>query len=331
MHKNTYIIIFVLMLLIALIFLTSCGEKETGPYKIGVLMGSDLRGEKLNGLIDGMEHYGYIEGQDIEYIIKNAKEQEDILQDLASELAELKPDVIVATGETEAFAAKKAVRGRNIPIVFIGVGIPVEIGLVDDLIEPGNNITGVDNYYVQLSGKRLEMFKKLLPELQRIAIIYNVNRTPAEPSIDYIEEVAEQLGIELAIYGISTRQEAIQAFESLDENQYDGVLLLCSLLIVSVTEEFYNLSLEKKLPVMGVSESQTRMGLFASYEANHYKMGVQTARILDKVLKGEDPSGIPIEAPSNIELSVNIETIKNLGLSVDTKVLASASQLIGVE
>lgn len=317
---------------LAIIFFTSCGQKSEVHYKIGILMGSDLRGEKAAGLIDAMSQFGYIEGQSVDYLIKNAKDQEDLLQGLASELVDFQPDVIVAAGEAEAFAAKEAVEGTDIPIVFIGVGIPVEIGLVNDINEPGNNITGVDNYYVKLSGKRLEMFKKLLPDLRKIAVIYNVNRTPAKASIDYIKEVTGQLGIEeLAIYQISTKQEAIQAFAAIDEDRYDGVLLLCSLLMVSVTEDLYKLSIEKGLPVMGVSEAQTRMGLFASYEANHYKMGEQAARMLDKVLKGSDPSSIPVEAPSHVELSVNLETIRKLGLTVDSKILASASQLIGVE
>ncbi len=320
------------MLILAITFGTACGTKNTVPYKIGVLMGSDLRGEKVDGLIDGMEQYGYIDGQSVEYIIKNAKDQEENLFELALELVDLEPNVIVASGEAEALAAKEAVQGTDIPIIFIGVGIPVELGLVADLNEPGNNITGVDNYYVQLSGKRLEMFKKLLPHLDRVAIIYNKNRTPAEPSINYIKDIVGEMGIkELAIYPVLTKQEAIEAFNSIDEDRYDGVLLLCSLLIVSVTEDLYNLSLEKGLPVMGVSEAQTRMGLFASYEANHYKMGVQAARMLDQLLNGKEISQLPVEAPSYVELSVNQETIRKLNLVVDSKILASASNLIGDE
>ncbi|MEW6622296.1 MAG: ABC transporter substrate-binding protein [Bacillota bacterium] len=323
--------VVVLVLIIATLFaLSACGQNDS-VYKIGVLMGSDLRGEKVEGLIDGLRRYGYIEGQSVQYIIKNAKDKEDVLAELALELAAQKPDVIIAAGEVEAFAAREAIQGNNIPIVFIGVGIPVEIGLVADLNEPGCSITGVDNYYVKLSGKRLEMFKKLLPDLQKVAVIYNLHRTPAEPSIGYIKEVAAELDLELTIFPISSQQEAVEAFRSLDENYYDGVLLLCSLLIVSVTEDMYELSVQKRLPVMGVSETQTKMGLFASYEASLYKMGEQAARMVDKILKGYDACQMPVEAPSYVELSVNVETIKKLGLKVDSKILASAGQLIGVE
>lgn|GEM_PF-6956539 len=134
--------------------------QSDSPKVIGVLIASDIRQSKIDGLSEGLERYGFLPGKNVKLVVRNAREHPDQLPELARELAALRPDVIVAMETSEALAAKEATAQNRIPVVFVGVGLPIEVGLVTDLAHPGGNITGVDNYYVQLSGKRLEHFQR---------------------------------------------------------------------------------------------------------------------------------------------------------------------------
>lgn len=251
----------------SLVFLGGCSsvEKEAGKKIIGVLLASDMRLPKLNGLKEGLTRYGYVEGKNVSYIIHNAGQQPDLVPALAQELANKHPDVIVVTGEPEDLAAQKATVDSQIPIVFVGVGFAQDIGLVKSYASPGNNITGVDNYYLELSGKRLEYFQRLLPDIKKVAVLYDPRGTPPKPTLDHLQTISKQLNLELQAIPVGNREDVVAAVRALDRQEVDGIMLLCSLLLESITDAISPVALEKGFPVMGVSENQTLKGLLASY------------------------------------------------------------------
>lgn len=298
------------------------------PLRVGILIASDIRESKIQGLTDGLERYGFYRDQNLQLIIRNAQDQPDRLPGLARELVELKPDLIVATGASEALAAQKATRERPVPIIFVGVGLPQELGLVESLAHPGGHITGVDNYYVELSGKRLEHFHRLLPEVRRITVIYDPRVTPSEVGLQRVRDVAGQLGIAIQSVQVTSREDVVRVISGLDRQKVDGAMLLCSLLFELTTDEIHRASIASGIPVLGVSEDQTRAGLLASYGMPYYAEGVQASRLVAKVLRGQDPGLIPVESPARVEFVVNLETAARLGLRLDPAGYAAANQLV---
>lgn len=328
-HPRTSIITLALFLTI-LFFLSISLHLNTNavePQKtIGVLMSSDNKIPKVEGLKKGLEGYQFVEGNNVNFHIKNANSNSDELPRLAEELVNEHPDVIFVTGESEALAAQKADQSTQIPIVFVGVSSAKDIGLIDSYNSPGKNITGVENYYLLLSGKRLEYFQRLLPEIKNITLIYDLRITALQPRLAFLKEVSQNLNLTLQVVPVGSREELLQAINGLDPKQVDGVMLLCSELMESV--DVSQIAIEKRIPIMGVSEEQTMKGLFASYGMSYYEQGLQVSRLVAKVLKGENASLIPVEGPEKVEFIVNQETAKKLQLNLDPAGLACVSKFV---
>lgn len=311
-------------LLILIIFLIIYMEQKSPKYvnqntnekyRIGVITASDNRLSKVNAMIEGLYNYGYKE-EDLEVIVKNAKGDKDKIDSLAQELAKEDVDVIITTGTFETSAGKKFADDKNIPIVFIGVGCTVELGFVQDNISPGCNITGVDSHYVQLSGKRLEFLKRIVPDTENVLILYNPLTTPFGASSKFLYEAADKLQVKLELIPVTNRDEIIEAISE-NHNRFDGIMLMCSLLFESTVEDIVDESLKYKMPVIGVSAYQVEKGMLAFYGSTEYNEGIQSARLVANVLKGQDPKIIPIESPENLELHINIDTAKALGIEID--------------
>jgi len=302
--------------------------QERDIKEIGILMGSDLRIEKIEGLIEGLEKYGYEENKNIEFTIISSGDNISTLPQLALELAEQNPDVLVATGEKEVCALQQATKESQIPIVFIGVGLAQELGFVESYSRPGGNITGVDNYYLKLSGKRLEYFQRLIPDIKNIAVIYDKTVTPAPYTLNFLDQVASQLNINLLTIGIENEAEALQYLQNINAEEVDGVILLCSLLMESITDSIIIPIQQKGIPALGVSENQTKKGFLASYGMSYRDQGIQASRIVAKVLQGQDPALIPIEAPAKVDFIINTEVAEQFQDKIDPAGFACATKFI---
>lgn len=291
-------------------------EKEHEVYKIGVLTITEERLIKVEGMHEGLKQYGLSE-DNVDIIIKNALGDIEILDQLAQELVDMKVDIIVTTGTSETAAAKKATMDKEIPVAFIGVGCTVELGFVKGNISTDCNITGVDSHYVQLSGKRLEFLKRLVPNTEKVLVLYNPETTPFGPSSEFLYDAAEKLNIQLDIVSVTDQDEVIKVLKEKSDS-VDGVMLMCSLLFESIIDSIVDITLEKQIPVMGVTDRQVEEGILAFYGSTSYNEGVQAARIVANMLKGQDPRIIPIESPERLELYVNVDTAKKLGVDIET-------------
>jgi putative tryptophan/tyrosine transport system substrate-binding protein len=325
-------IIFFVLLITIIIFFSLFSFSQTNavePKKtIGVLISSDFRIPKVEGVKKGLEEYRLIEGETVNYVVKNANLNYDLLPSLAEELVKEHPDLIFVTGESEAIAAQHAAQSAQIPIVFVGVGSAKEMGLIESYNSPGKNITGIENYYPVLSAKRLEYFQRLLPKVKNIAVMYDSRITPAKPTLNFLTETAHKLNLSIEAIPVTSEEEIIQEIKAFDPQKVDGVMFLCSQLLESVTAKVSPLALEKRIPIMGVSEEQTRNGLLASYGMPYYEQGLQASRLIAKVLHGENAANIPVESPAKVEFILNMETAKKLGLTLDPAGLTCVTKFV---
>jgi len=297
-------------------------EKSNPVKTVAFLMASDISEEKVNGVKQGLNRYGFSEGENANFILENAHGDNLLLPKLAQELIKAQPDVIVVTGDEEATVAKNMLGNQKIPIVFVGVGSPVDSGLVNDLLIPGGNVTGVESCTIQLSGKRLEYFKRLLPSLNKITVLYDPAAENSRKSLPYLEEVAKKLNLKIAPVAVTSSSQAIQELQKIDPEEGNGAMLICSIFFESVAEDIEPVIYKRKIPLMGAGEARGIEGLFASYGMPYYQQGEQASRLVSKVLNGENPAFIPVESPSKVELMVNTDVIKSLGLDLDSGGLA---------
>ncbi len=319
--KKSLVVFLLIILLAGAIFykeknIAQYVNRNTSPsYKIGVISATDDRLGKVYAMIEGLYSYGYNK-EDLEIIIKTADGDKEKLDSIAQELVNKDVDIIITTGTFETSAAKKYADDKNIPIVFIGVSCTVELGFIQDKISPGCNITGVDSHYVQLSGKRLEFLKRIVPDTENVLILYNPLTTPFGPSSKLLYEAADKLQIKLELVPVTNRDEIIGAISN-NHDKFDGIMLMCSLLFESTIEDIVDASLEYKIPVMGVNDIQVEKGILAFYGSTNYNEGFQSARLVANVLEGQDPRIIPIESPENLELHINLDTAKALDIEID--------------
>lgn len=281
--------------------------------KIGVLSSSESGLSKVQGLIEGLKEYGYY-NENLEIEVKNADGDRSKLKGLAKELVDDKFDLIISTGPFETKALKDI--NTDIPVIFLGVGCSVELGLIEDEILPGGNITGVDSHYVQLSGKRLEYFKKVVPKLENVAVLYNPDVTPLMESEKVIESAAEKLDVDVKMVSVYTKDDIIYELEHI-EHENTGVMLMCNFLTDNAVDSIIENCGKYSMPLMGLTDLHVERGALAFYGSTDYGEGYQGSRIVTSVLKGQSPSIIPIESPEKLEFHLNLKTLEELGIEYD--------------
>ena len=289
--------------------------KENKAYKIGVLTISEAKLVKIDGIREGLKQYGLTE-DNVEIIIKNSNGNVEIMEELVQELAEEGVDVIITLDVNGTRVAQKFTEDKEIPVVFIGVACTVGLGLVENHISTGCNITGIDSYYIQLSGKRIEFLKKIVPSVENILVLYNPTTTPFSQSSVFLYEAAEKYDVKLDVVPVTTVSETIQVLNE-KSTETDAVMLMCNVMINSIFDKIIDVTSENKIPVIGVSSTQVKNGALAFYGGTGYAEGVQAARIVTNILKGQDPRIIPVESPEKLELYVNVETARKFGINID--------------
>jgi putative ABC transport system substrate-binding protein len=317
--------------LILAMLLSGCNlQPDSGtsePRRVGVLVGTDFRLAKLEGLLDSLPAYGYTPGNNIELIVKNAKGCNQDLLSLAKELVAEGVEVILTTGRVETEAAKKAVQVDNPPILFMGLTGIQEEGLVKDLLRPREGLTGIHNDHAALSGKRLELLVKLVPQIKRVLVLYDPNVVPTIEALAAVREAAVKLEVTIEEVPVSDAADIAWALQE-QGPRADGILLLPSVFLESEgAHTLVPLALEQGLPVMGVEHGEEEKGFFAVFGITPYDQGFQAARILAKILAGQTPGDIPVEPPAVLKLTVNLDVAEQLGLALDPSMLGYADVL----
>jgi len=244
---------------------------------------------------------------------------------IAAEFVRSKVDVIVSSGDTYVLAVKRAT--ATIPIVFASAGDPVGNGLVQSLARPGGNVTGLSIELTESVGKRLELLREIVPELRRLAILFNAGDPLVNAEKGAVLADAHRAGFDLVQSEIRPDQDMAPAIEGLTGRA--GALYVCLDPFTFVNAGRINaLALAARLPIMHSIRQQAEAGGLISYGPDFPSMSRRAAELVDKILRGAKPADIPVEQPSKFDFVVNLKTAKTLGLAVPETLLVAADEVI---
>jgi ABC-type uncharacterized transport system substrate-binding protein len=305
---------------------------EAQEYKAGKVpqLGWLSPGSRSAGLLEpflrGLRELGWVEGRSVVVEYRYADSRAERLPALVADLARLKVDVIVAGGVAAALAASKATTA--IPIVMSSGGDPLAVGLVASLARPGGNVTGLATISPELSGKRLELLKQVVPSLRRVAVLWNPENPAHGPGLRAAESAARTLGLELQILEFRVQEDFGAAFRAAKRANAGAVIALDDPVTFNERNVLVSQASTTRLPVMyGFRESAEAGGLIA-FGANLADLARRSAGYVDKILKGAKPGDLPVEQPTKFDLVINLKTAKALGLTIPPSVLARADQVI---
>jgi putative ABC transport system substrate-binding protein len=274
----------------------------------------------------GLRDLRYVEGQNIILEPRLAEGRHERLANLAAELVQLKVDVIVAAATPASRAAKAAT--STIPVVFVGVGDPVKVGLVTSLTQPGGNVTGLSLLTPDLSGKRLSLLMETVRKVKRVGILMNPDNPISAVFLEETRPAAGQLGAELQPFEARNPKEIEQAFAVAAGQRVDAVIVFDDPVLWSYRAQIVALAAARKIPaVYGYRDFVDEGGLM-SYGPDRPDQYRRTAIYVDKILKGAKPSELPIEQPTKFELIVNRKTAKSLGIELPASVIVGANEVI---
>ena len=274
----------------------------------------------------GLRQLGYIEGQNIIIEWRYADGRSDRLPDLAAELVRIKVDVIVTSATSPTQAAKKAT--DTIPIVIANHNDPIGAGLVASLARPGGNVTGLSNIAIELSGKRLELLKEMVPKLSRVAILRIPSAPATPPQMKEMEGAAHLLGIKLQPADWETPEDLDAAFATMIKGHAEALITFSGPRFGLYRKRIIELAAKNSLPTMYPDTIYADGGGLMSYGVNTVDLHRRAATYVDKILKGAKPADLPVEQPTKFELVINLKTAKQIGLTIPPNVLARADRII---
>lgn len=310
------------MLVVAAALAQSAGAAEPAkPFRIGVVVDAwSGNHPTVEGLKAGLSELGLVEGRDVIFDVHLTRGDPNAAAAAAESLAKARVDLIFATNEGPAFAAKKAT--KSIPVVFALVGDPVAVGMVDSLPYPGGNLTGVSSRAAELAPKRLEILKDLVPALRRVWFVYHAADITDTAAISSLGDAARRLGLELLPRAVTDSNTLAQALKDV---RLGDALLSPSSNTLDIPAAILEAALASRLPAVFPAALWVSHGALVSYGPDFRAEGVQAARMVAKILRGARAKDVPIEGVENIHLALNLKTVSQLGLSVPRKIIFRAN------
>ena len=279
----------------------------------------------FQSLIEGFRVLGYVEGRNIAFEHRFPNEVPELFARMATELVSSKPDVLVGAGAAASYLKKAT---ATIPIIFVYVPDPVGADLVESVRRPGGNATGMTNFGVLLSAKRLEIFKETVPSVTRVGLLVNPNVKISSLYIQESMQAGLKLGIAIQAFEARALSDFEPAFDAMVKARMQGVVVNAESLFFQGKHVIAKLALARNLPTCVYVRELLEAGGLVSYGVDQRAIARRVAVYVERVLKGEKPSEMPVEQPTRFELIVNTKTAKALGVKIPQMILGRADDVV---
>jgi len=332
MRCKTVGLAMTLVLAIVLAPFAAAAQQPGAVYRIGILAGSaqDLRGQHGNEAFQqGLRELGYVEGKNVILEYRSMEGNVALLPALATELVRLNVDIIVtsAVGYVGVLAAKQAT--TTIPIVMGGLGAdPVATGLIESLARPGGNLTGFTNLAAETAGKRLELFKAIVPTLVHVAVLYDAANRGHVLHAQAVQTAGRALGLTVQLQEVRGPDDFERVFAALRQERPDGLYVPGGPLMRGHETRIVDVALKSGIPSVYDSKEAVEAGGLMSYADDIVDRYRRAAAYVDKILKGAKPADLPVEQPMTFELVINLKTAETLGLTIPPTLLFQATEVL---
>jgi putative ABC transport system substrate-binding protein len=304
------------------------GQSPAKVARLGVLSGGVPVADASPvgaALLRGLAQHGYTLGQNLEIERRGADGYPDRLPPLVLALVARPVEVIVTIGYPAALAAKQ---GTTLPVVAINAGDPVRTGLVESLARPGGHLTGISDVSADLTPKRLELLKELVPTLRRVAMLWNAADLGMTLRYRASEAGAQALGLSVQPLGVREPDEFEQAFAAMQRERPDAILMVTDTLTLLNRKRVFEFAAAHQLPAIYEFDALVRDGGLMSYGPDQDESFSRVAALVDRILKGTPPADLPFEQPTRFRLAINLKTAQALGLPIPPTVLFQADEVI---
>jgi putative tryptophan/tyrosine transport system substrate-binding protein len=296
-------------------------------YRIGILetIPASQNAAKLDALRKGLRDLGYVEGRNLIIEYRSADGRAERFPDLASELVRLKVDLIVTRGTPAAKAVKSAT--GTIPVVMAAMGEPLAV--VATLAHPGGNITGLTTFSIELTGKRVEVIKELVPSLSRVALLQNMGNPVAPPEWEETKTAARSLGLQAELLDVRSQGDLSRAFELAVRQHVEALVIGIDGLTQMYQQTIVDSVARNRLPAIYPDRAFVDGGGLIAYAVNYPDLYLRAAGLIGKIFKGAKPAELPIEQPTKFDLVINLKITKSLGLTIPQSLRVQAELIEG--
>jgi len=303
---------------------SSADAQQPKVYRVGVIYPGGPFSAVVEGLRDGLKELGL--GKQVRLELRDSKGDLGAVKEAAKAFERDKVNVIYAVAMGVVVAAKEST--SDIPVVFVVGTDPIHSQLIQNFAKPGGRLTGVYYLASDLTPKRLEILKEILPKLRKVVTFYNPNNPVPNEAAQLGREAARQMKIQFIERHATSIDELRQDLQNIKPGEVDAYFYVSDAWINTQAQIIIQASLAKKLPTMFQEQSLVAAGGLASYGQNYHEMGRMSARPVQKVLAGTHPQDLPVETPTKFELAINLKTAKQIGLTIPQSVLYRADKVI---
>jgi putative tryptophan/tyrosine transport system substrate-binding protein len=320
--------ILVVLVLVAVAVIAEAQQPAKIP-RIGFLTGGfpSAGAPRIDALRQGLRELGYVEGKNIVIEYRYAEGKLDRMPALSAELVRLKVEVIVTGGGGGATRSAKEAT-KTIPIVMAGDVDPVGQGSVTSLARPGGNVTGLSTLTPEVTGKRLELLKEIVPRLSRVAALGTSTGPSTARLLKEVEPAASAFRVKLQFLDVQSPADIETAFRAATKGRAEGILVLTGPVLNAQRKKIAELAVKSRLPATYPFPEYVEAGGLMSYSANIVDLYRRAATYVDKILKGAKPVDLPVEQPIKFEFVINLKAAKQIGLTIPPNVLVRADKVI---
>jgi len=304
----------------------AAGAQQTRVYQVGVIMQGGPYTVAIDGLRDGLRELGLEEGKQFVLRVRDAKGDLTSVAAAARDLERERVDLIYAVTNSVTVAVKRAT--KSVPVVFSVGTDPVVSGLVEATRKPGGRLTGVHSPFTDLTAKRLELLKEMVPGLRRLVTFYNPANPSAQQAAKLARDAARQLNVAFVERRVGSVEELRAGLQALQPGEAEAFFYVSDAMVTSRATLVIDTAKAKRLPTMFHERQIVADGALASYGVSYYAIGRLSAKYVQRVLLGTNPGDLPVEEFNRLHFAINLKTAKALGLTIPPSVLARADEIL---